>query len=112
MRTAWKVVRWGCFIGLLVLFGGILYIASSETYLYLTRSENRAQAAAQAMFMKICHRQQLDPRSFYGPDRPSIRSDEKLDVYTFVWSRGPEETITVSVMYLPYDLPYSVSVKE
>jgi len=109
MRVVWKTVRWGGFIGLLVLLGGGLYISSSEAYLYLTRSESRAQQAAQAMFEEICGRQRLDPHSFHGPDRLSVQSDEKLGTYTFVWTRSPEETISVSVTYLPYDLPYSIS---
>ena len=109
MRSAWKALRWACFIGLSVLLGGILYIGSSEAYLYLTRSESKAQAAAQRVFTRICDQQQLDPHSFHGPDRPSIGSDEKLGIYTFVWTRSPDEKVYVHVTYLPYDLPYSIS---
>jgi hypothetical protein len=106
MRAAWKTLRW---VALLVPLGGILYIGSSEAYLYLTRSEARAQSAAQAMFIRICDRQRIDPHSFHGPERPSVQSDQILGAYTFVWTRSPEETIAVSVTYLPYDLPYSIS---
>jgi hypothetical protein len=109
MRSLWMALRWGGYIGLFVVLGAALYISSSEAYLYLTRSESKAQAAAQVMFAKICDRQRLDPNSFHGPNRPSVHSDEKLGTYTFMWLRSPEETITVSVTYLPYDLPYSIS---
>jgi hypothetical protein len=109
MRAAWKAVRWAGLIALLVLLGGILYFVSAETYLYLTQSEAKAQAAAQAMFMRICDRQGLNPNSFHGPERLNVQLDKQRGTYMFVWSRSPEETITVSVMYLPYDLPYSIS---
>ena len=109
MRIFWRTLKWfGLAFGAAVVLGA-LYIRGSEVYLYLTQSEEKAQAAASAMFIKICGRQGLDPRSFHGPDRPSIPSDKKLDSYTFVWTRPPKETITVSVTYLPYDLPYSIS---
>lgn len=109
MRTTWNTLGWLGFIGLLLLLAGPLYLGSSEVYLYLTQSEAKAQAAAQTMFKRICDREGLDPRSFHGPERPSVESDKKLDAYTFVWARSPDETITISVTYLPYDLPYSIS---
>jgi hypothetical protein len=59
------------------------------------------------MFLKICNRNGLDPQSFRGPDRPNIESDKQLGIYTFAWTRAPEEVLYVHVTYLPYDLPYS-----
>lgn len=104
-----RATRGALVVGALLLAGTILYFVASETYLYMTRSEPRAQAAAQQLFMRICSRQGVDPSSFRGPDRPSVQSDERLNSYTFVWTRNPQENITISVTYLPYDLPYSIS---
>jgi hypothetical protein len=102
-------MRWGALIVLLVPLGGALYFGSIESYIYLTRSESKAQGAAQAVFSRICEQEKLDPRSFHGPDRPSIELDKKRNQYSFVWTRSFNETINVSVVYLPYDLPYSIS---
>jgi hypothetical protein len=98
-------------VGLVAILGPIFYFGSLEVYEYLTRSEDKARAAAREMFLKICDRQGLDPHTFRGPDRPSIESDRLLGQYTFVWNRvwEPEEKVYVHVTYLPYDLPYSVS---
>ena len=103
------ILRWLVYGGLFILLLGFLYFSSWEAYVWLTQSDVKAQAAAEAMFKKICGREGLDPDSFSGPQRPSLQSDKKLDTYTFLWSRAPEETISVSVVYLPYDLPYSIS---
>ena len=109
MRALWRGIRWGALIVLLVLLGGTLYFGSIEVYAYITRSESKAQAAAKEEFTRICEQQQLDPHSFRGPDRPNVSSDEKLGIYTFVWTRAPDEKIYVHVTYFPYDLPYSIS---
>ena len=109
MAAIMKAIRWTFIAGALCLAAGVLYIITSEAYLYLTRSERRAEAAAQELFARLCVRRGLDPRSFGGPTRPSVQSDSKLNSYTFVWARAPEETVTISVTYLPYDLPYSIS---
>lgn len=109
MRSGWKIFRWVGFIGLLVVLGGIFYFGSSEAYLYLTRSDVKAQTAAQEMFQSICDRHGLDSHSFHGPDRPNTEQDKKNDQYTFIWSRSPDETIYINVSYLPYDFAYSIS---
>jgi hypothetical protein len=106
MRYVWKTIRWGGIIVLLVLLVGAGYFGSVESYIYFTRSESKARAAAQVQFLKICDRNGLDPKSFHGPARPS---NAAVDQYMFVWTRSPEETISVSVAYLPYELPYSMS---
>jgi hypothetical protein len=109
MKIVTKIFQWPVLFGLVVVVGTVVYFGAIETYIYFTRSEAKAQTAAQTMFLKICESEKLDPYSFHGPSRPSIQSDEKLGAYTFVWTRSPEETITVSITYFPYDLPYSVS---
>jgi len=106
MGYVWKIVRWACIIALLVLLVGAAYLGSVEFYTYFTRSEDKARAAAQVQFLKICDRYEFDPNSFHGPDQPRNAAP---DQYMFVWTRSPEETISVSVVYLPYDLPYSIS---
>jgi hypothetical protein len=106
MTNFWKIVRWGGLFALLIPLVGAGYLASAEYYVYLTRSEPKAQAAAQVQFTKICARLELDPNSFRGPERPD---NAAADQYTFVWTRSSDETIYVSVAYLPYDFPYSVS---
>ncbi len=100
---------WGALIVLLVPLGGALLFGSIEGYIYLTRSESKAQAAAQAMFLKTCESDGLDPGSFHGPDRSSIELDKERDQYSFVWTRAPNETVYVNVSYLPYDFASSVS---
>ena len=106
MEFVWKIVRWGSITALLALLVGAAYLASVESYIYFTRSEAKARTAAQVQFMKICGRYELDPNSFHGPERPrNAAPDQNM----FVWTRSPEETISVSVAYLPYDLPYSIS---
>jgi hypothetical protein len=109
LKIAWKVLRWIGFVGLVAILGPIFYFGSLEGYEYLTQSEAKARTAAQEMFLKICDRKGLDPHAFRGPDRPNIEADKQLGQYTFVWTRAPGEVIYVHVMYLPYDLPYSVS---
>jgi hypothetical protein len=109
MKALWRGIRWVVLIVFLLLLGGALYFGSVESYTYLTRSEGKAQAAAQEEFTRICDQQQLDPHSFHGPDRADVVSDEKLGIYTFVWTRASDEKIYVHVTYLPYDLPYSIS---
>jgi hypothetical protein len=93
------------------LFGGFFYVGSVEFYLYVTRSEAKAQAAAEAVFAQVCDQHALDRRAFHGPVRPSasVESDEMLGAYTFRWRESAEREITVSVTYLPYDVPYSMS---
>jgi hypothetical protein len=109
MKIIWRAMRWGALIVLLVLLGGTIYFGSIESYIYLTRSESKAQAAAQMMFLKICESNDLSPSSFHGPGRPSIDLDKKRNQYSFIWTRGPKETIYVNVSYLPYDFATSVS---
>ena len=104
-----KAVRWTIGTVGVCLLAGALCLGSAETYLYLTRSEPKARAAAQELFVRLCAKRGLDPASFRGPTRPSVQSDSMLNTYTFEWTRGPQESITISVMYLPYDLPYSIS---
>jgi hypothetical protein len=106
VRYFWKIVRWGAIFALLIPLVVAGYLGSAEYYVYCTRSEAKARAAAQVQFQKICAQHDLDPNSFHGPDRPS---NAAADQYTFVWTRSPDETIYVSVAYLPYDFPYSIS---
>ncbi len=94
---------------LLIILSGIVFLSLNEIYLYVTRSEEKAQVSAQMIFIHICERQRLDPTSFRGPDRPRINMDEEQGVYTFMWTRSQEETITVTITYMPYDYPYSLS---
>jgi hypothetical protein len=91
-----------------VLF--FLYIGMVETIFYLRRSPERAEQAAQRVFLEVCAREHLDPKSFSGPSRPELKLDQQRNQYTFVWSETPEKTIYVHVSYLPYDLVYSMSV--
>ena len=109
MGYALRVLRWSGIIGALVVTGGILYFGSLEAYLYLTRSDAKAEAEAQKIFSDICDEQELDSDSFHGPDRPNIEQDRKNDQYSFSWSRSPAETIYINVSYLPHDFAYSIS---
>jgi hypothetical protein len=104
-----KFIRWSIYVCALILLVGVLYLGTTETYLYLTRSEPKAEAAAQTLFLKICDRNGFDPNSFQGPERPNLQGDQKTGGYTFVWQKSPEEIIWVRVSYFPYDLPYSIS---
>lgn len=105
MKAVWNALRLSLLAIFLLLSAGVLYFTAYESYAYLTRSEAKAEAAAQAMFVKICEQNALDPTSFSGPERRIPQPDE----YNFIWARSPDETISVSVIYLPYDLPYSLS---
>jgi hypothetical protein len=96
-----KVLWRGGFIFFLLAIAGAIYIGSQEIYLYATRSDAKAQLAAEKMFLEICHREEIEASQFSGP--------ETIGAYSYVWKRTPEETISVSVMYLPYDLSYSLS---
>lgn len=109
MMVVLKKLRWIGVFGLLILIGGGLYIGASEVYIYLTRSDVKAQMAAQELFHKICDRQGIDSHSFNGPMRLSLEQDYKNDQYTFIWSRAHDETIYINVSYLPYDFAYSIS---
>jgi hypothetical protein len=93
-------------IVILVPLLAIVYFGTVESYIYLTRSEAKERAAAQAQFIRICDDMGLDPNSFHGPDP---LSNAAPGLIMFVWTKSPEEEIYVSVTYLPYDLPYSVS---
>jgi hypothetical protein len=106
MNAFWKILRWVGFAAAAVLLGGILYFGVVESYIYLTRSEAKARAEAQGQFVRICDQLDLDPNSFRGPERPKNAAE---DQYIFVWTRSPEETISVSVAYLPHDFPSSFS---
>ena len=105
MKAVWKVLRLSLLAIFLLFLAGVFYLSAFESYIYLTRSDAKAEAAAQAMFVRICEQNGLDPASFQGPERRIPQPDE----YNFVWARLPEENISVSVIYLPYDLPYSLS---
>jgi hypothetical protein len=92
-------------IPVLVLLAGLAYFGSLELYLYVTRSEAKAQTTAEAVFSEICEQHGLDPRTFRGP----FPLGDDADHYEFVWSQSTGRDITVSVIYLPYDVPYSIS---
>jgi hypothetical protein len=96
-------------IVIVIVISAILYFVLAESLHYLTRSQIEAQVAAQAQFEIICRQQELDSRDFRGPFQPYMRSDRRTHAYNFVWIRMPGETITITVSYLPYDLPYSLS---
>jgi len=106
MKYVRKIILWGGIILLAVPLFGAAYFGSVEFYIYFTRSEAKARAAAQVQFAHICKQYELDPDSFHGPDRPS---NAAADQYQYVWTRSSAETISVSVAYLPYDFPYSIS---
>ncbi|PKU21514.1 hypothetical protein [Telmatospirillum siberiense] len=105
------IVMMKLLIGVIVLslLACSLYFFIMEGYAYIYRSEDKAQEAAEAIFYKICKNNNLDPRSFHGPERPSIELDKKRDQYSFIWTRRVNETIYVNVSYLPYDFASSVS---
>ena len=90
-----------------VLFG--LYLAASEAAFYFQRSPRRAEQAARKVFLEVCIREHLDPKSFTGPYKPKSPVDQQRNEYTFIWSKTPEESIYVHVSYLPYDIVYSMS---
>jgi hypothetical protein len=109
MSVVAKIFQWAMFSGLIILLGWGAYFGVSESYIYFTRSEDKAQTAAQGIFLKICEEDGLDPHSFHGPHRNSLEQDKKRGQYTFVWSRNQNEEIYVNVSYLPYDFAYSSS---
>ena len=86
-----------------------MYFAGPELYLYFKKDEVKAQSDAEAMFVKVCQDEGLDPSTFSGPSRPNIATDDKLHQYNFRWTRNAREWITVGVVYLPHDVPYSMS---
>ena len=102
-------VRWLILGGISAALAVALFLFSIEYYQYLTRNEAKAQEAATAEFRTICIRHGLDPALFHGPVRPDTESDNKSGTYTFDWAISPSETVSVTVMYLPYDMPYSIS---
>lgn len=104
--SARRFVLWFCLFVLLLPVVIIGLVGSVEYYTYFTRSESKALADAQQVFLQVCQDQQLDPRTFKLS--PSI-INKRSGAYMFIWTRSAEETITVSVSYLPYDLPYSIS---
>ena len=109
MRFVIKAVKWAVSIFLLALTIAIIYFGSIESYVYFTRSEAMAQVAAEAMFVELCREYGLDPQSFHGPERPGGQTGDKLNQYNFIWTRQPEEEITVDIMYWPSQAPYTMS---
>ncbi len=109
MKSFAKGLQWAVIFCLVVVIGVVVYFGVAESYIYFTRSEVKAQTAAQGVFLKVCERENLDPHSFQGPYRPSLEQDKKRSQYTFVWSRKRNESIYVNVSYLPYDFAYSTS---
>lgn len=99
----------GIFSIFVVVFSVPVYLLLAESYIYLTRSDKKAEAEASEMFLRICQRNSLDPRSFRGPDWPNPQVDKENGQYNFVWTRGPDETIDVAITYFPHDYPYSIS---
>ena len=84
------------------------YALSVESYLYLTRSDEKAQGVAQQMFEETCREEALDPASFRGPDRPNgLAVDQEIGQYIFRWVRPPHDDILVGISYLPYDVSVS-----
>lgn len=96
---------------MLVMVTVILYFTSCEYYMYATRSEEKARAAAEGMFERICERNGMDKQSFRGPvrDERAADSDRRQKSYSFLWTQNPEEEIEITVTYLPYDLLDSMS---
>jgi hypothetical protein len=63
------------------------------------------------MFKKLCDRNGLDAKSFHGPERneKAAESDSNRKAYSFLWTGNRDEVIAITVTYLPYDQPYSIS---
>ena len=87
----------------------VLYVTAGETYRYVTKSPERAEAEAQRVFLNICARERFDPKVFRGPERPNVQLDEERGYYTFSWSKSEAETIYITVSYVPYDISYTMS---
>src|ERR1700722_11343401 len=97
MKIVRKVIRWLVLGGLLLVLIVVCAITFAEIHIYLTRSEAKAETAAQAEFKRICDREGIDPLSFQGPKRLYVELGSRANSYTFVWSRSANETITVDV---------------
>jgi len=109
MRALTKYLRWTIVSVLSVVTVLVLYFVSGETYFYVTKSPERAEAEARRVFLDICARERFDPKAFRGPERPIIESDKERGYYTFSWSKSAEETIWITISYLPYDVSYTIS---
>jgi hypothetical protein len=109
MTVMWKWIRRLPVIILIVGLVPILYISGGELWVYATRDFDKAKATAQKTFMRVCQKESLDPQTFVGP-RQIV--DYANAYYAFEWNvRGHEdETITISISYLPYDVGYTMSV--
>src|SRR5271165_1840792 len=83
-----------------LIVGPIVYFSIPETWIYINRSEARAVDAASSKVRRVCASVGLDPRSFSGP----VPIPQASQSFMFVWRRGEGEEVTVSIMYLPYDI--------
>jgi hypothetical protein len=105
-----RLIYWLALATVASLLGVFLVVAFIEYYLYFTKNEHDAEIAATSVFKRICIQHGFDPHVFHGPTRPDVNSDKKLGIYQFEWTMDTSKVISVSVVYLPYDLPYSISV--
>jgi hypothetical protein len=111
MNWAWKLTKLVVITCLSIVAASAVYFTTYEYYMYFSRNEKSAQVEAKGMFSKICERNALNEQSFHGPERDprAAVSDGKQHTYTFLWTRNPGEEIEVTVTYLPYETPYSIS---
>jgi hypothetical protein len=98
----WAAIALGTVIAL-----PIAYLIAAESYLYLTQSPARAEAAARQEFVRACQREYLDADQFVGPKL----IDHSNGGYLFAWisREKPDEEVDVTVGYLPFDLKYFLS---
>jgi hypothetical protein len=62
VRRAAKYLGFVLIIALILMAGDIIFVEAREYYIYCFRTEEKAEAAAHGLFLKICSRENLPQR--------------------------------------------------